>query len=73
MRRPTDPTSQAIYNYIVFYWKVCGYAPTQQEIAEGVNLAYNTTRAYLLDVQSWGVIDWKPKTVRSIHITGTLE
>ncbi len=65
-----DPHPQLIYDFIVTYWKECGYAPTMEEIAEDVGLAYVTTREYLVQLKAWGVIDWTPQTIRTIHIAG---
>lgn len=73
MSTKTDPCLRVIYNFIDAFWWERGYAPTQEEIAKGVNLSYDKARTYLRELRDSGVVDWNPKAVRTIRITGALE
>lgn len=55
--------------FIERYWKKNGFAPTIQEIAEGVGLSSpNATRQHLMKLQAAGVIQMRPRVARSIRV-----
>lgn len=70
MRVKSNPLARTIYNFIDAYWKEHGHAPTMNAIIAHVGVADTTVRFYMLELQSWGAIDWTPRKVGSIRITG---
>ncbi len=67
---PDTPNPKIIYDFIGAYWKEHGYAPSTKEIANHVHLTVGGMRLYLVELRSWGAIDWKPHSERTIRITG---
>lgn len=65
-----NPNPQIIYEFIATYWQQNGYAPSISEIADHVDLSYQVTHGYLVQLRAVGTIDWKPHKLRTIRICG---
>lgn len=62
---------RAIVRFVKAYVKKNGFAPSVEEIAEGVDLASKTAVRHHLDVlKDEGVITWTPGKYRSLRVLG---
>jgi DNA-binding IclR family transcriptional regulator len=58
----------AIYDFIAVYKKKRGHAPSQAEIAHGVQMHYTTLMKYLDKMDHMGMIERNPGQVRGIKL-----
>jgi len=47
-----------------------GYAPSWQEIATALAVKFPTLQSRMEKLKEWGVISWKPNSLRTTHLTG---
>ena len=68
--REVKARRQRIYDFICASWQENGYAPSQKEIADAVELGTTAVNRHLQVLRARGCIDWEPDTPRTIRITG---
>jgi SOS-response transcriptional repressor LexA len=62
------PARQMVLDFIAAYFSKHTYAPTVQEISDGVALAMSTTHKHLQALAVMEQISWSPKSKRSLKL-----